>query len=163
MLLLWCLSMIQVISLSSWWKKLFISSVLSIKSMFSITGQLSPHSLEMFSISPLQAYSFRCWFSNNPFLTFLGGCFQSSFVAEVGISFSILLFQWSIFYSFFQRHCDVALFTHHLELWGSCSFLSYPFNWSVVFSFKFFHFIKTCISFQPEWFQFLIVHCTRHS
>ena len=60
--------------------------------------------------------------------------FPRSFVAEVGIFFSILLFQWSIFYSFFRRHGDVALFTHHLELWGSCSFHAYPFNRSVVSS-----------------------------
>ena len=102
------------------------------------------------SISPLQAYSSRVWFSNNSILTFLEGCFPRSFVAEVGIFFSILLFQWSIFYSFFRRHGDVALFTHHLELWGSCSFLAYPFNRSVVFSFKFFHLVKFCLSFEPE-------------
>ena len=59
-LLLWCLSMIQVISLSSWWKKFFISLVISIKSTVSINGRLSPHSLEMFSISPQQACAFRC-------------------------------------------------------------------------------------------------------
>ena len=64
-------------------------------------------------ISPLQAYSFRCWFSNNPVVTFLEGCFPSSYVAEVGIFSYILLFQWSIVYSVFRRHCDVALFTHH--------------------------------------------------
>ena len=102
------------------------------------------------SISPLQAYSFRCWFSNNPVVTILEGWFPSSFVAQVGIFFSILLFQWSIFYSFSRRHCDVALFTHHLELWGSCSFRAYPFNRSVVFSFKFFHLVKFCFSFQPK-------------
>ena len=86
------------------------------------------------SISPLQAYSFCCWFSNNPVTTFLEGFFPSSFVAEVGIFFSILLFQWYIFYSFFRRHGDVALFTHHLELWGSCSFCAYPFNRQSVLS-----------------------------
>ena len=56
-------------------------------------------------------------------ITFLEGCFPSSIGAEAGIFFSILSFQWSIFYSFFRRFCDVALFTLHLELWGSCSFL----------------------------------------
>ena len=104
------------------------------QAIVSVSGRLSPHNFEKFSISPLQAYSFRCWFSNNSVITFLEGCFPSSFVAEVGIFFSILLFQWSIFYSFFRRHCDVALFTHHLELWGSCSFHAYPFNRSVVSS-----------------------------
>ena len=55
----------------------------------------------MYSIRPYQAYSFPCWFSNNSVLTFLQGGFLSSFVAEVVIFFSILLFHWSIFYSFF--------------------------------------------------------------
>ena len=32
------------------------------QAIVSISGRLSPHSFEMFSISPLQAYSFRCWF-----------------------------------------------------------------------------------------------------
>ena len=85
------------------------------QAIVSVSGRLSPHNFEMFSISPLQAYLFRCWFSNNSIITFLEGCFPSSFVAEVGIFSSILLFQWSIFYSFFRRHCDVALFTHHLD------------------------------------------------
>ena len=40
--------------------------------------------------------------------------------------------------------------THHLILSRSCYFLAYPFNRSVVFSFKFFHLIKFCLSFQPE-------------
>ena len=117
-------------------KEVFISSLLSSDQLFFVSGRLSPHNFELSSISPLQAYSFRCWFSNNSVITFLEGCFPSSFVAEVGIFFSILLFQWSIFYYFFRRHCDVALFTHHLELWGSCSFRAYPFNRSVVSSFQ---------------------------
>ena len=112
--------------------KFLVSLFISIQSIVSDSGKFSPHSLEMFSIIPLQAYSFRCWFSNNSVITFSEGCFPSSFVAEVGISFSILLFQWSIFYSFFRRLCDVAIFTHHFELWGPCSFHAYPFNQSVV-------------------------------
>ena len=58
--------------------------------MVSISGRLSPHHFEMFSISPLQSYSFRCGFSNNSVITFLEGCFPSSFVAEVVIFFLIL-------------------------------------------------------------------------
>ena len=125
--------MIQVFSLSSWWKKFFISLVLSIILFVFVVAEFCLN-FEKFLHNPLQAYSFRCWFSNNSVITFLEGCFPSSFVAEVGIFFSILLFQWSIFYSFFRRHCDVALFTHHLELWGSCSFHAYPFSRSVVSS-----------------------------
>ena len=114
--------------------KFLVSFLISSQSIVSVSGGISPHNFEKFSISPLQAYSFRCWFSNNSVLTFLEGCFSRSFVAEVGIFFSVLLFQWSIFFSFFRRHGDVALFTHHLELWGSCSFHAYPFNRSVVSS-----------------------------
>ena len=120
------------------------------QAIISVSGGLSPHNFEMCSISPQQACSFRCWFPNNSVITFLEGCFPSSFVAEVGIFFSILLFQWFIFYSFFRRHCDVALFTHHLDSWGSCSFLAYPFNRSVVFSFEFSNLIKFSLLPQLE-------------
>ena len=116
------------------WPKFFIypfgeisfSSACSYQSnpLFFVSGRISPQVFEMFSISPLQAYSFRCWFSNNSVITYLEGCSPSSFVAEVGIFFSILLLLWSIFYSFFRRLCDVALFTLHLVLWGPCSFRS---------------------------------------
>ena len=34
--------------LSSWWKKFFIALVLSLKSMASFSGRLSPHNVEMF-------------------------------------------------------------------------------------------------------------------
>ena len=67
-------------------EEVFISLVLSIKSMVSISGRLSPHHFEMFAISPQQACAFRCWFSNDSVIAFLKGCFPSSFVAEVGIS-----------------------------------------------------------------------------
>ena len=75
------------------------------------------------SISPLQVYSFRCWFSNNSIITFLEGCFPSSFVAEVAFSSPFCYSNdiSSIIY-FFRRHCDVALFTHLLGLWGPCFF-----------------------------------------
>ena len=70
------------------------------QAIVSISGGLSPHNFEMCSISPQQACSLRCWFPNNSVITFLEGCFPSSFVAEVVIFFSIPLFQWSIFYFF---------------------------------------------------------------
>ena len=156
MLLLWCLSMIQVFSypLGESSFHLFIDPK---QVIVSVSGRLSPHNFEMFSISPLQYYSFCCWFfPNNPVVTFLEGCFPRSFVAEIGISFSILLFQWSIFYSFFQRQCDVALFAHHLELWRSCSFRAYPFNRSVVSSLQFLFILSSFPSlFYRSAFQIL--------
>ena len=44
----------------------------------------------MYFIRPYQSYSFRCWFPNNSVITFLEGCFPSSFMAEVVIFFSIV-------------------------------------------------------------------------
>ena len=35
------------------------------QAIVSVSDRLSPHNFEMFSISPLQACAFRCWFSNN--------------------------------------------------------------------------------------------------
>ena len=113
---------------------------MSIQSIVSVSGRISPHSSEKFSISPLQAYSFRCWFSNNSVITFLEGCFPSSFVAEVGIFFSILLFQLSIFL-FFRSGGIVVLFFSPIFLFGQdhVLFSVYPFNRSVVpFLLKFF-------------------------
>ena len=82
--------MTQVLNLSSRWNKFLVSLFISIQSIVSVSGRISPHSFEMFSISPLQPCSFRCWFPNNSVITFLEGCFPSSFVAEVVIFFSIL-------------------------------------------------------------------------
>ena len=79
----------------------------------------------------------------------LQGCFPSSLVAKVVIFFSARYPNNLASILSFRRLCDVALFTHHLELWGSCSFLSYPFNRSVVFSFEFSHLIKFCLLPQP--------------
>ena len=56
---LWCVSMIQVISRSSWWKKFFISLVLSIILLVYAVAEFCLN-FEKFSISPLQAYSCRC-------------------------------------------------------------------------------------------------------
>ena len=57
MLLLWCLSMIQVFSypLNESTFHLFIDLKQAIAS---VSGRLSPHNFEMFSISPQQAYPF---------------------------------------------------------------------------------------------------------
>ena len=123
--------------LSSWWKKFFISLVLSIILVVSVVAEFRLY-LEKFSISPLQAYSFRCWFSNNSVLTFLEGCFPSSFVAEVDIFFSNLLFQWYIFYSFFWRQCEVTLFDPSSRFVKIMFYsFAYQLNRSVVSFFKY--------------------------
>ena len=103
------------------------------------------------SISPLQAYSFRCWFSNNSIQSFFARML-SKFICGRNCHFLLRPFYPNNLASIlsFRRHCDVALFTNHLVLSRSCSFRAYPFNQSVVFSFKLFHLIKFCFSFQPE-------------
>ena len=87
----WCLSMIQVFSYPLGERSFHLFVDLK-QAIVSVVAELCLN-FEKFSISPLQAHSFRCWFSNNSVITFLVGCFPSSFVAEVGIFFSILLFQ----------------------------------------------------------------------
>ena len=61
---LWWLSMIQIFSFSSRCRSFHLFVDLK-QAIVSVSGRLSPHNFEMFSISPLQACAFRCWFSNN--------------------------------------------------------------------------------------------------
>ena len=176
---LWCLSMIQVISLSSWWKKFFISSVLSIITCFR-SGRILPQFWEVFHKPTTSLFVF-CWFSNDSVITFLEGCFPSSFVAEVGIFFSILLFQWStsilsyggivmLLFSLIISNCEDRVLFLLIHLTGVLCYLFKLFS-----SYQVLHLFSTgvlsefdlpwslFISFQPEWFQFLLLHCTRHS
>ena len=62
---LWCLSMIQAFSISFSVKEVFHLFVDLKQEIVSVSGRLSPHNFEMFSVSPQQACAFRCWFSNN--------------------------------------------------------------------------------------------------
>ena len=57
---LWCLSMIKFFP-SHLGEEVFISLLISIQSTVSVVAEFRLY-LEKFSISPLQAYSFRCWF-----------------------------------------------------------------------------------------------------
>ena len=114
----------------------------------------------MYSLRPYQAYSFRCWFSNNSVRPFSSGCLFKLFCDRSWLFFSILLFQWSIFYSFFRRHCDVALFTHHLELWGSCSFRAYPFIRSACMYFLSIVTLFLCLSTPKVHRVFLVSICS---
>ena len=103
------------------------------------------------SISPLQAYSFRCWFSNNSVITFLEGCFPSSFVAEIVIFFSAPLSQQSSFYSFVPEALWCCSF-HSSSCFGKIMFFSLLLHLTGVLChlFKFFHLIKFCLLPQPE-------------
>ena len=119
--------MIQVFLLSSRRRELLLTSI---QLTVSIGGRLSPHHFEMFSISPQQAWASCCWFSNNSARFFFARmlskltCGKSCHLYPNDLTSILSL----------RRHCDVVLFTHHLVLWGSCSFHAYPFNRSVVSS-----------------------------
>ena len=137
MLLLWCLSMIQAFSISFSVKELFHLFIVLKQAIVSVSGRVSPHSFEMFSISPLQAYLFRCWFSNDSVITFSEGCFPSSLVVEVGIFSSIcysndlssILSSGGIVMLHSSTHHPIFVKDHVLSF-------AYPFNWSVVSSFQ---------------------------
>ena len=102
--------MTQVLHLSSRWNKLLIFLFIVIQSIVSFSGIISPHNLEMFSITHNKLTLFVVGFPTTPFDPFPKDAFSSSFVAEAGIFFSILFFNYLSSISFFRRHCDVALF-----------------------------------------------------
>ena len=145
--------MTQVLHLSSRWNKFPVSLLISIQSVVSVCGRISPHSFEMFSISPQQAYYFRCcFFPITPFYPSWKGALLAHLWQKLAFFFSILVFRWSIFHSFSRRHCDVALFDPSSHLLSKIMFFpfAYPFDQSVVISFKFSHLIKFCLPSQPE-------------
>ena len=76
MLLFWCLSMIQAFSISFSVKEVFHLFVDLKQAIVSVSGWLSPHNFEMFSISPQQSCAFRCWFSNNSVQFFFARMFS---------------------------------------------------------------------------------------
>ena len=105
--------MTQVLLLSSRWNMFLVSLLVSIQSIVCVVAEFRLN-FEKFSISPLQDYSFRCWFSNNSVIIFLEGCF-SKLICGRGCHFLLYSFLANDSTSIlsFHRHCDVALFTHH--------------------------------------------------
>ena len=133
-------------------KYFLVSLFLSIQSIVSISGGISPHNFEMFSISPQQTYSFRCWFSNNSVQFFFARVFCKLIC---GRSWHFLLNSpMAIIYLLFFHSGGIVMLlssTHLLGLSGPCSFHAYPVNRSVVpFCSSSFRLIKPCTSFQPE-------------
>ena len=97
------------------------------------SGRMSPHSLEMFSISPLQAYSFRCWFSNNSVQSFFARML-SKFICGRNCHFLLRPFIPTIQLLFFRSGGIVMLlFSLIILLWQDhVLLLASPFNRSVV-------------------------------
>ena len=98
------------------------------------SGRISPHSFEMFSISPYQVYSFRCWFSYNSVLAFVVSVLSQDlvFTSVHDIPFfrsgGIVMFLSSPIIPFLSK---IMFFP-----------FAYPFNWSVV------SFIQVLSSYQ---------------
>lgn len=77
--------------------------------------------------------------------------FQTLIVIEVGICFSILLFQLSIFYSFVPEALKCCSFQPIISfVKDHVLFVLIHLTGVLCPLLKFFHFIKPCISFQPE-------------
>ena len=144
--------MIQAFSISFSVKEVFHLFVVLKQAIVFVSGRMSPHSLEMFSISPLQTCAFRCWFCNNSVQFFFtkmlsklicGGSWHfllHSFISMIYLLFFLLEALWCC--SFHSSSCFVKImfFSLLLHLTGVLCHL-----------FKFFHLIKFCLSFQPEW------------
>ena len=77
------------------------------------------------SISPLQAYSFRCWFSNNSIQFFFARVLSKFFCGRSWHFFSLC---YSNDLSSILSSGDIVMLlssTHHLVLSRSCSFIAY--------------------------------------
>ena len=123
MLLLWCSSMIQVFSYPLGERSFHLVVDLKQAIVF-VSGRISPQVLRCLH-NPRRSYPFFVYFSTTPFFSL------HSFISTGGIV--ILLSS-----------------THLLVLSRSSSFLAYPFNRSVVFSFELSHLLKFCLLPQPE-------------
>ena len=98
---LWCLSMIQISSYSRD-ERCFHLSVAPKQAIFFVCGRFSPQVLEMFSLSPQQAYSFVVGFPNNSVQSFfLRMLSQIHLRQNMLFFFSVLFFA---FFHFFRRH-----------------------------------------------------------
>ena len=119
--------MIQVLHLSSRWNKFLVSLWISIQSFVFVEAEFHLKFWDIFH-KPTTSLFFSLLISQQlrsilPFKDAL----SNSFEVEHVVFFSVLFIA---LFHFFRRHYVYALFTHHLVLWRSCSFL--------------------CLSIQPE-------------
>src|SRR3954467_13702300 len=134
MLLLWCFSMTQACSLSSWWNTFFISSLISSKQLFSLVAEAhltilrcchKPTTSLFFSLLVFQQLR-----SN------LLGRMLSKFNCGRSCHFLLRSFV-PTFYLLFFRYGGIVILLFSLII-SFCQdqvlFLAYPFNRSVVFS-----------------------------
>ena len=174
--------MTQVLHLSSGWNK-FSRLLVDINPIycFPLVAEFSPQDFEMFSISPHQAYPFVVGFPTTPLYPSQKGAFQahlwqklafsspfgysndlSSILSSGGIVmllFSLIISNWEDHVLFVLIHLTGVV--HPLFKFFSSYQVLHLFSTGVLSEFD-----LPCslfILFQPEWFQFLLVHCTCHS
>ena len=110
----------------------FISLLISIQLIDSVSGWSSPYNLGMFSLRPLEIISFVVDFQQLR-STLHKSALSRSVVRDVGAPIAVL------FILFFVRSGGIVILlssSHHLVLPSSCYFLAYPFKRCVVFSFQ---------------------------
>jgi len=119
---------------------------------FPVSGRLSPHSLEMLSISPQQACASRLWFSNNS-VRFFFARMLSELICGRSWHFLLHSFISMIYLLLFISSGGIVMLLSSL-IFSVCEdrvfFRAYPFNRSVVFSFEYSHLIKFCLPSQQE-------------
>ena len=99
----------------------------------------------MYSIRPYQAYSFRCWFSNNSILAFVVNMLPQDLVSLCSLHSILTFVPEALWCSSFQPIIS--------NVSGPCSCRAYPFNRSVVPSFQVlspYQVLIQFLSFQPE-------------
>ena len=116
-------------------KEVFISSLISSKQLFSLVAEAHLIILRCFHKPATSLFLPLLFFKQLRSILLLKDALSNSFmVGDVGFILCSIHSNYITIMLCFRRHGDVALFTHHLELWGSCSFHAYPFNRSVVTS-----------------------------
>ena len=119
---LWCLSLIQAFSISFSMKEVFISSLLSNKQLFFISCRISLQALRCFHKPTTSLFVSLLVFQQLRSILLCKDAFQADLWYKLAFSSPFFYFNnlSSILSS--RRHCDVALFSHHLVLSRSCSF-----------------------------------------
>ena len=138
-------------------EEVFFSLLISIQSTVSVVAEFRLY-LEKFSISPLQAYSFCCWFFQQLHSILLCKCaFQGLLWQKLSFSSPSLYPNGLASILSLRRQCVVNFIKYHPIFSSSCSIPSiYSRSAAKIISFLF-----ILISFQPEWVQFLLVHCAQ--
>ena len=149
MLLLWWLSMVQVISLSSWWKK--FSSLLwsQTSNCFSLVAEFHLKSRDIFH-KPTSSLFISLWVCQQPRCNLIERVLSK---LSCGRSWHFLLHSvipMIYLLLFLPEALWCCSFHSSSRIVRIVFFRAYPFNRSVVFSFEFSHLIKFCLLPQPE-------------